>query len=473
MRQRLAIIITILVVLGALVVLSSASYVHVEQTPDSEFSPDRSTINSGATGTRALYDFLYESGYQVVRWREPTGALLNSGGIKPATFVIVGRTRRPIEAEEAQMLLRWVANGGRLVIVDRLPETRLLPRSGHWTIATEIMEYPPLDVSSDSSTEMTAGVPRVPPAQPTLLTSEVESILPSRFVSVIKITPNYKTAHQGAKASDTANEEDENGEEPGDFSVEPPPPSQSGNPPAQLDLAAKSPAPVVHFASQRGALLVDFAHGKGRIVLLSDPFLVANNGISSADNLQLAINLVAGGAGLIAFDEFHQGRSASHNALIAYFAGTPVLAMCGQLALIVLALIWTRGRRFARPLPLPQIDRRSSLEFVASMAELQQRARAYDLALENIYARTRRVLTRYAGAANNSTRGEIARRVSARSRVNRHELETLMRNCEDVINGAPTNSQSSVRLARRLRDLEGALGLRMRSREIRQKAEKI
>ena len=472
MRQRLAIIVTLLVVLGALVVLSSASYVHVAPTPDSEFSPDRSTTNSGATGTRALYDFLRESGHQVMRWREPTGALLNSSGIKPATFVIVGRTRMPIEAEEAQMLLRWVANGGRLVLVDRMPETSLLPRSGHWSIATEMEEYPPLDVNSDSVGEMTAGVSRVSPAQPTLLTREVESILPSRFVSVVKITSNYTAAHQGAKASDTANEEDENAEDSGDFPLAPPPP-ESGKPPAEPDSPAKSPAPVVHFASEHGALLVDFAHGKGRIVLLSDPFLVANNGISSADNLQLAINLVAGAGGPIAFDEFHQGRSASQNALIAYFAGTPVLAMCGQVALIVLALVWTRGRRFARPLPLPQIDRRSSLEFVASMAELQQRARAYDLALENIYARTRRVLTRYAGAGNNSTRGEIARRVSSRSRVNRHELETLMRNCEDVINGAPTNSQSSIRLATRLRELEGALGLRMRSREIRQQAEKI
>ena len=107
------------------------------------------------------------------------------------------------------------------------------------------------------------------------------------------------------------------------------------------------------------------------------------------------------------------------------------------------------------------------------MAELQQRARAYDLALENIYARTRRVLARYAGAGSNSTRADIARRVSARSRIGRLELETLMRNCEDVINGAPTNSQQSVRLAKRLRSIESKLGLRMRSREIRQAAEKV
>jgi len=71
MRQRLAIIITVLVVVVILIGLNAASYVKVEPPADSEQSPDRSTFNSGATGTRALYDFLQEAGYQVSRWREP------------------------------------------------------------------------------------------------------------------------------------------------------------------------------------------------------------------------------------------------------------------------------------------------------------------------------------------------------------------------------------------------------------------
>jgi hypothetical protein len=238
-------------------------------------------------------------------------------------------------------------------------------------------------------------------------------------------------------------------------------------------VAAKiSPAPVVNFTRERGALLVEYPHGSGRIVLLSDPFIVANNGINRADNLQFAINLVTGSGGLVAFDEFHQGREATHNALIQYFQGTPVLAICGQLALLGLMVIWSRGSRFARPLPLPQVDRRSSLEFVASMAELQQRARAHDLALENIYGRVRRVLVRYAGLSNSSSRADLAARVAARSGLSREELETLMRSCEDTINGAPTNAKESLRLARRLRQIESALGLGMRARDVRQAAEK-
>jgi hypothetical protein len=460
MRQRLAIIVTILVVIGALALLSSASYIHVERTPDSEFTPDRSTMNSGATGTRALYDFLHETGYQVLRWREPTANLLASGAVRPATFVIIGRTRRPIEDDEATALLHWVAQGGRLVIVDRLPEPALLPQSGDWTIKAELTGSEPYGVSADNLEAMTSGVKKLMPAQPTALTNGVGSVLPSRFVSVIKVKANTPAQPSEGQQVVIGVPTEENSEEPT------PLPSTEAKP-------EELSAPVVHVAEDNGALLVDFAHGKGRIVLLADPFILANNGISSADNLQLAINVVAGGKGLIAFDEFHQGRSASQNALVAYFAGTPVVAMCAQLALLILVLIWTKGRRFARPLPLPQVDRRSSLEFVASMAELQERARAYDLALENIYARTRRVLARYGGASNATARGEIARRVSSRSRLKHEELETLMRNCEDVINGAATNAQSVVQLAQRLRNLEGALGLRMRSRDTRQTAAKL
>jgi hypothetical protein len=218
--------------------------------------------------------------------------------------------------------------------------------------------------------------------------------------------------------------------------------------------------------------LVDYPHGLGRIVVLSDPYVVSNGGISLKDNLRLAINILTEPGGLIAFDEYHQGRGVSENALISYFSGTPVLAIGAQIILLVLAVLWTSARRFARPLPLVQIDRRSSLEFVASMAELQERSRAFDLAIENIYSRTRRVLARHAGVDYNSPRAEIATRVASRSAIDAHWLETLMRQCEETINGAPTNWRQAIDLVKRLRETEGILGLRMRSRDERQAAAK-
>ncbi|HET7286432.1 MAG TPA: hypothetical protein VFI71_03140, partial [Pyrinomonadaceae bacterium] len=222
-----------------------------------------------------------------------------------------------------------------------------------------------------------------------------------------------------------------------------------------------------------GAILVDYHYGAGTVVLLSDPYMVANNGIRLKDNVALAINLLTAGRGLIAFDEYHQGKGISQNPFASYFAGTPVLAIGAQIAVLIVLALWTNARRFGRPLPLPSVDRRSSLEFVASMAELQERSGAYDLAIENIYTRTRRVLARHAGVDYNSSRSEIAARIAERSTIDARKLETLMRQCEEVINGAQINWRQTLELVRRLRDIEKELGLRMRSRDVRQAAENI
>ena len=472
MRQRLVIIIALIVVVGVLILINAASYVKVEQSADSETSPDRSTLNAGATGTRALYDFLHESGYQVARWRESTDSLLSVSGPKPATIVVVGRTLVPFSQSESKELLHWVENGGRLVLIDRNPDRSLLPWSGDWAIGVAMTAFPWTDVDATNFEQMTTGVKPVPPTQPTLVARDVSQILPSRFAGTITIDAARKSDKKGKDKAAVGETE-----EPSDESAAPETPtSEPGGYGPRSDKtqpSAVSPAPVVNFVQTSGALLVEYPHGKGRIVLLSDPFIVANNGISRADNLQLAVNVVTGDGGLVAFDEFHQGRSATHNALIQYFEGTPVLAICGQFVLLGLMVIWSRGIRFARPLPLPHVDRRSSLEFVASMAELQQRARAHDLALENIYGRVRRVLVRHAGVNHNSPRAEIAARVAARSGINQQKLETLMRNCEEAINGAPTNAKESLRMVRQLRQIESALGLGTRERDAKQAAEEI
>jgi hypothetical protein len=470
MRQRLLILITLIVVVVILVLLNAATYVKVEPQVDSEAAPDRSTFNAGATGTRALFDFLHESGHDVVRWRESTDGLLSFSGPKPATIVVIGQVRVLFSTTEKKELLHWVEEGGRLVLIDRFPDPTLLPDSGPWSIRSQVGIVPSYDLDPTNFQEMTRDVKTVGPSQPTLLARDVESILPSRFAGAIKIVPKVAPEKKNNSSSNDNSSSGSGSGPPDEEEFEPSPeptPGAGGN-----KSTAISPAPVASFNGDHGSLLIDYPHGKGRIVLLADPYIVANNGINRADNLQLAINVVVGSGGLVAFDEFHQGRAATQNALIQYFAGTPILAICAQLGLIGLAIVWSRGTRFARPLPLPQVDRRSSLEFVASMAELQQRAKAHDLALENIYTRVRRVLVRYAGLSQSAGRAQIAARVAARAKLNQQQLESLMRSCEDVINGAPTNGRETLQLAKRLREIEASLGLQGRARDSKQNVER-
>jgi len=517
------------VLLALLVALNAASYVRVEREAELELRPDRSTLNAGASGTRALYEYLEESGQRVVRWRESAASLVKATDkARPVTFVVVGALRVEFKEEEVKSLMEWVEAGGRLVVIDRAPQDSLL-EGEEWRAGTSGVGLPDSDVRADDAESLTRDAPSLAPVQPTLFTRDVERIAPSRFASrlfaarvVHKETTDENPAGVTATGTPVVASDSEAGDEAtgsnqnasGDDIVvtndnEPPPkPLPSGAPDEEATVPSGDPrsaaptgeegetegetsaaeatvdealedaspqwsAPVFHVSDERGALLVDYARGRGRIIVLSDPFIVANRGIGRADNLQLAVNIITTGAGddgLIAFDEFHQGRGATRNQFVAYFAGTPVLAMCAQLFLLATAIVWTRGRRFARPLPAPRVDRRSKLEFVASMAELQQRARAFDLAIENVYGRTRRALARYGGSDVSAPRSLIAAGVASRSGRSRDEIESLMRECEDAINGAPVTPRQSLALVARLRGLERTLGIRMRSREIRQAA---
>lgn len=471
MKSRLLIFLSVVLLVAVLAALNAASYVRVEREVETELLPDRSTLNAGGTGTQALFEYLRESGADAVRWRRPMDAL--AGPEKPDSLVIVGPTRRPVEAREAVAIIGWVSAGGRLVLIDREPNPQLLPPVGRWRVYTQPVESPGADSDPHDAENMTRGVPLLSPAQPTALTRNVSEVTRSRFASRLQIfnaaAPPPRPA-AGPRPTPLPPQEEEDDWVPRGDS--PPPPAA----PTPRDAAtADTFAPVVHITDGRegeGALVVDYAYGRGRIVVLSDPYVASNAGLNRADNLFLAANVAAGGLrqGRVAFDEFHQGYGETQNQLFAYLRGTPILWMFAQGALVALALVWTHGRRFARAIPAPRPDRRSKLEFVSSMAELQQRARAYDLAVENVYQRTRRALARYAGLPATASPAQLAERVAARSGRDRAALETLLRDCEDAAAGAPTNARRALRLVRDLRALERDLRLLMRSREVRQAA---
>src|SRR6266699_14673 len=296
MRQRLVIIVTIAVVLSLLIALNAVNYVQATEQNESELTPNRSTYNSGATGTRALYDLLNEAGYKVTRWRQSPNLFLSQNRANISTFVVIGRTLLPFEEEEAKNLLSWVEGGGRLVLIDRHPDFRLLAKSGGWTIASYLSDYPPPDIDPANTEVMTEGITSIHPVQPTLLTREVQAVRPSRFAAFLTFF---------RERARTETKTPEHGGSPGTappFEAEaPPPPAASPEKKAQPPLIT-SPAPVVHLSNDKGAVLTDYPHGAGRIVMLSDPYIVANGGIALEDNLQLAINTVASSQGLIALD---------------------------------------------------------------------------------------------------------------------------------------------------------------------------
>ncbi len=156
-------------------------------------------------------------------------------------------------------------------------------------------------------------------------------------------------------------------------------------------------APVTeHIGDATDALLVDFAHGNGRIIVLGEPHIVANNGLNEGDNLVLALNIVRHiPSGTIAFDEYHHGYGTSPMRartgvvgaflnLYDYFKATPVIWLFLQMSLIAASLLYSRGRRFTRPRPLIAPRRTRSLEYIAAMGDLARRLNLTSWVIENV-----------------------------------------------------------------------------------------
>lgn len=500
MRQKFFIFISIAVLLFVLIGLNAASYVKKEQTPDSEVNPNRSTYNTGATGTRAFYDLLAETGRPVARWQEPTSALAVGDKNQPDVFVFIGQERREITDAEIESLLRWVSKGGRLVVIDREPPAELIKTTANWKISSDAAE-PPLFTDPADIAQMTEKTAAAKPIQPTALTNRVNAVQTSRFASAISFERFSETTAADSNAAapkpaPTFATSDETKYEPPPRVFSTPANNSNGNratdedyydaddaPPSASNPGIVAPkgeivttdggdnapmtmlAPVAHLADRNKIMLVDFPFGAGRVVFLSDPFVVSNGGIRLVDNAQLAINLVASG-GIVAFDEYHQGFGAGQNRLLDYFAGTPLTAIFWQLAALAAVVLFTQSRRFARALPPNAPNRLSKLEYVGAMAELQQRTGAFDLAMENIYKDFRRRAARMVGAdALKTPRVELARMLAERAQTNAADIETLLGKCENIMHGEPTRKKEMLELTSELREIEKKLGLSRRKQQ--------
>ncbi len=441
MKQRLVIFVVLILFGVILIGLNAASYTRKEKTPDSELSPNRSTFNSGSTGTQAFFTLLAETGRRPLQWREPPAALITSGDKAPNVFVITGNLRHQFTDPEIDDLLRWVATGRRLVVVDREPPKGLMTTSATWRIDIVNALNPDIYTADPSDQKQMIGTtPATKPVQPTLFTQDVNAVQASRFAASVEFERSV----------------DDDDEEIATFRTDPPAVGAESKP------SVESPSqfgPVVHLGATGSNLVVAVPYGDGEIVYLADPFIISNGGIDLVDNAQLALNLVSTD-GTVAFDEYHQGFGANSNRFLQFFSGTPVVAIFIQLIVIVGLVFFSRSRRFARPIPEAEPDRLSKLEYVAAMSDLQHRTKAYDLAIENLYSEFRRRVSRLYGLDSSTAKVEdLAARIAERTGLEAGQVAEILHRCEDITFGGPTSRRETLKLAADLRAIERKLGL--------------
>jgi Domain of unknown function (DUF4350) len=426
MRHYLGIIIIGLVVFAVLIALSAAGSTELDRPRENELQPIRSSYNTGPTGTRAFYQLLEESGRRVARLRESYHTFE-----KRATnvlLIIIGpfQNDRPLPPAEASALQKWIMTGGHALIVSRDPLQQFGGHDIHSEIANQNPEWAaPAEKLIDSNSDGFV-------VQPTELTRDLRGLALSNLAARMKFSPS----EQGRPRA------------PATQSPTPLPPKEG-----ELPLYA----PVIHLGDGKGAILADFKYGRGRVVFLSDPFVIANNGISRGSNLRLALNLVNSlstedRTRTILFDEFHHGFQSENNPLVNYFRGTPMPWLLGQALLVGLLLAYTYGRRFARPLPLPRADRHSPLEFVGSMANLQRVAQARELAIENIYPRFRSKVCRRLGLTARAPVDEIISTLRlAHLPLSEVEVSQVLSDGERVLKGEQIDDLQLVSIVTRMR----------------------
>jgi hypothetical protein len=145
-----------------------------------------------------------------------------------------------------------------------------------------------------------------------------------------------------------------------------------------------------------GPTLAGLQLDQGYVYLSSSVYPFTNAGLGAPDNAALALNVLrrVPAGGRIAFDEIHHGfiREPTLRDLLL----SSPWGWAGIYALVVLgAFVVAGGRRFGRPVPFrEETARRSSAEYLESMAGLLRRGRKADYVLEHYRLALKRRLAR-------------------------------------------------------------------------------
>lgn len=304
------------------------------------------TYSPGPGGTKALFLMLKEVGLPVTQWRRPFGKL----GKQHGTLVVIEPDAVDFGKGETAKLKSWVQRGNRLVIFEGGERRRF-----------KIPFYTALDKKK-------------------LLRSIEPQSLAARF--------GLKKTRRTPKSRDVAVVNSERL-----FGV------------AAISLSDKNrwkEPPVgwtVWLSDEHGPIVVSRQIGQGEVVAVSDASMLSNAFIRLEQNVRIlpAILLEKKRPKEIMFDEYHHGHFLQES-IRTYLSSTVFGLLFVQALLGCLLFFYTRrAGNVGKYRSLSRPSGRSSLEYVDSMANFLESAKADSVALEAVLHRFMGRLARRSG----------------------------------------------------------------------------
>ena len=194
-------------------------------------------------------------------------------------------------------------------------------------------------------------------------------------------------------------------------------------------------------------MVMQYAHGKGRVLWLASSSLLSNAGLRESANLEFLLTALGGKSRHILWDEYFHG----HRTAASAGASHPQISwLFGQLGFVAVAILVTFSRR-SGPQRAPQAESRlSPLEYVRALGDLYEHAKAANVAVDIAYERFRYLAGKRLGLRSSAGNDEVARAVAARWPIEREDLQALLDRCESARFFEDLTNKEALALVQRL-----------------------
>ncbi|HEY9648531.1 MAG TPA: DUF4350 domain-containing protein [Chroococcidiopsis sp.] len=156
-----------------------------------------------------------------------------------------------------------------------------------------------------------------------------------------------------------------------------------------------------------GAIALKETVDKGEIIYIISPYIASNAYQDTPGNFKFLATLMAQSGYTPWVDEYLHGYKDSDviteeagGSWVSYLAGTPVVLVVFQLAIVLLVMIFAENQRFGLPAPLTTPTPNNSKAYIEALASVLQKANSSEFILDAIGKEEQRQLQKALGLGN-------------------------------------------------------------------------